>query len=134
MRTYLALRILVAVLVLAVLGAAAGAVIYKMYPDQMAKYGGMAFNFYRSFDAPKGTLATEANPDHPGAAIRAASPPETPAPQDTDWPGFNRTVTSDRYSPLAEITTANAGQLVVGVIVVLGAFATAVTVDLTGGL
>ncbi len=111
MRAYLALRILVAVVLLAVLGAAAGAVIYKMYPDQMAKYGGMAFNFYRSFDAPKGTLATEANPDHPGAAIQAASSSGTPAPEDADWPSFNRTVTSDRYSPLAQITTANAGQM-----------------------
>ena len=107
-------RILVAVVILGVLGAAAGAVIYKMFPAQMAKYGGMAFNFYRSFDAPKGTLATEANPDHQGGSTVQAAPatgtPQAPA-ADADWPSYNRTLTSDRYSPLAQITTANAGQI-----------------------
>ena len=107
-------RILVAVVVLGLLGAAAGVVIYKMFPAQMAKYGGMAFNFYRSFDAPKGTLATEANPDHQGGSTVQAAPatgtPQAPA-ADADWPSYNRTLTSDRYSPLAQITTANAGQM-----------------------
>ena len=107
-------RILVAVVLLGLLGAAAGAVIYKMFPAQMAKYGGMAFNFYRSFDAPKGTLATEANPDHQGGSTVQAAPatgtPQAPA-ADADWPSYNRTLTSDRYSPLAEITTGNAGQM-----------------------
>ena len=67
-------RILVAIVILALLGAAAGAVIYKMFPAQMAKYGGMAFNFYRSFDAPKGTLAIEANPDHQGGSTVQPAP------------------------------------------------------------
>jgi alcohol dehydrogenase (cytochrome c) len=28
-----------------------------------------------------------------------------------DWPAYNRTLAGDRYSPLAEITTSNVGQL-----------------------
>ena len=90
-----------------------GLVIYKMFPAQMAKYGGMAFNFYRSFDAPKGTLATEANPDHQGGATVQPAPatgtPQAPA-ADADWPSYNRTLTSERYSPLGQITTENVGQ------------------------
>src|SRR6478735_10034063 len=96
-------RILVAVVFLVVLGAAAGAAIYEMFPAQMAKYGGMAFNFYRSFDAPKGTLAIEANPDRQGGSTVQPAP-ATGAPQapeaGADWPSYNRTLTSDRYSPL----------------------------------
>ncbi len=105
-------RILVAVFLLALIGVASGAAIYKMFPAQMAKYGGMAFNFYRSFDAPKGTLVTEANPDyHGGAAIEVAPSTGTQQAADADWPSYNRTLTSDRYSPLKQITTLNAGQL-----------------------
>jgi alcohol dehydrogenase (cytochrome c) len=42
-----------------------------------------------------------------GAAT--AAPPATPA---GDWPAYNRTLAGERYSPLAQITTENAGQLV----------------------
>jgi alcohol dehydrogenase (cytochrome c) len=34
-----------------------------------------------------------------------------PPAQEADWPAYNRTLAGDRYSPLAEITTANVGQL-----------------------
>jgi len=38
----------------------------------------------------------------------AAAPP---AAQSADWPVYNRTLAGDRYSPLADITTANVGRL-----------------------
>jgi alcohol dehydrogenase (cytochrome c) len=38
-------------------------------------------------------------------AVSAAPPPAA------DWPAYNRTLAGDRYSPLAQITTANVGQL-----------------------
>ena len=41
------------------------------------------------------------------AEVASAAPPAPPA----DWPAYNRTLAGDRYSPLAEITTANVGQL-----------------------
>jgi alcohol dehydrogenase (cytochrome c) len=41
-----------------------------------------------------------------GAAIAA---PHVPLP--SDWPAYNRTLAGDRFSPLAEITPENAGQL-----------------------
>jgi alcohol dehydrogenase (cytochrome c) len=37
-------------------------------------------------------------------AVHAAPPP-------ADWPAYNRTLAGDRYSPLADITAANVGQL-----------------------
>ncbi len=37
-----------------------------------------------------------------------AAPSSTPP---SDWPAYNRTLAGDRYSPLAEITPANVGQL-----------------------
>jgi alcohol dehydrogenase (cytochrome c) len=39
------------------------------------------------------------------------SPPAPPAANAGDWPGYNRTLTGERFSPLAEITTANVAQL-----------------------
>ena len=49
--------------------------------------------------------------------IRNARPASTPAASpaakadDGDWAGYNRTLTSDRYSPLAQVTTVNVGGL-----------------------
>jgi alcohol dehydrogenase (cytochrome c) len=40
--------------------------------------------------------------------VASAAPPQTPA---ADWPAYNRTLAGDRYSPLAQITTANVRQL-----------------------
>ena len=42
----------------------------------------------------------------PGVAV--AAPPATSS---ADWPAYNRTLAGDRYSPLAQITTANVGKL-----------------------
>jgi alcohol dehydrogenase (cytochrome c) len=43
-----------------------------------------------------------------GVGTATAAPPAT---QPADWPAYNRTLAGDRYSPLAQITTENAGQL-----------------------
>ena len=40
--------------------------------------------------------------------VATAAPPVT---QPADWPAYNRTLAGDRYSPLAQMTTANVGQL-----------------------
>src|SRR5690349_3656172 len=47
---------------------------------------------------------------------QTASPTTTPGPPqsavaDGDWPGYNRTLTSERFSPLNQITTANVASL-----------------------
>src|SRR5215472_8533213 len=45
------------------------------------------------------------------AACVAGASPAPAAAQAADWPAYNRTLAGDRYSPLAEITAANVGQL-----------------------
>jgi alcohol dehydrogenase (cytochrome c) len=40
-----------------------------------------------------------------------SSPAALPAGINGDWPSYNRTLAGDRFSPLAEITTTNVGQL-----------------------
>jgi PQQ-dependent dehydrogenase (methanol/ethanol family) len=76
--------------------------------------GAMVLNDMKSANAPAGTLTTELNPDwketaavQPAAAV--AAPP--PATADGDWPSYNKTVTSERFSPLDEITTKNVAGL-----------------------
>ena len=93
---------------LIVIGAATGAVLYYAYPVQMDTIGGLTRNYIVSSTAPS-TITTELN-----AAYKAPSPPaDVPSASATagDWPSYNRTVTSDRYSPLSEINTKNVGQL-----------------------
>jgi alcohol dehydrogenase (cytochrome c) len=94
---------------LVVIGAAIGGALYLAYPVQMSTIGGLTRNYIVSLNAPPGTITTESNPDY-----KAPSPPaEAPAAGATtgDWPSYNRTLTSDRYSPLSEINTKNVGQL-----------------------
>ena len=46
--------------------------------------------------------------------VAAVAPPAaapSPSTPPTDWPSYNRTVTSERYSQLSEINTKNAGKL-----------------------
>ena len=63
--------------------------------------------------APAGTTTTETNPDYKGAGAAGSRPPRRSSTSAAagDWPSYNRTVNSDRFSPLGEITTANVGKL-----------------------
>lgn len=46
------------------------------------------------------------------AACTQVATAAQPAIRPGDWPAYNRTLAGDRYSPLAEITGANVGQLI----------------------
>jgi alcohol dehydrogenase (cytochrome c) len=63
--------------------------------------------------APAGAVATETNAAYKGADVpRAAPAPESSAGASaSDWPSYNRTLTSERYSPLNQINTRNVGKL-----------------------
>ena len=98
---------------LIVIGAATGAVLYYAYPVQMDTIGGLTRNYIVSSTQP-GTITTELNAAYKAAeAVVASSAADVPSASATagDWPSYNRTVTSDRYSPLSEINTKNVGQL-----------------------
>jgi glucose dehydrogenase len=99
---------------LAVIGAVVGGALYLAFPVQMSTIGGLAHNYILSMGAPAGTTTTESNPAY-------QAPPSAPAASAAsatagDWPSYNRTVDSDRFSPLAEIDTKNVGKLGGGVI------------------
>jgi alcohol dehydrogenase (cytochrome c) len=98
---------------LGAIGATAGGALYYFYPVQVSIFVGLTRNYLLS-STPPGTTTTEVNAAYKTAEAFAASPaagaPSTSA-NAGDWPSYNRTVTSDRYSQLSEINTKNVGQL-----------------------
>jgi len=62
-----------------------------------------------SLFAPAGAVATETNPEYKGAAAPAPAAPASPAA--ADWPGYNKTLTSERFSDLSQINTKNVAKL-----------------------
>ena len=56
-----------------------------------------------------GAVATETNPNYKGAAAPAPAAP--PSPAAADWPSYNKTLTSERFSDLSQINTKNVGKL-----------------------
>src|SRR4051794_11226839 len=62
-----------------------------------------------SLFAPAGAVATETNPNYKGAAAPAPAAP--PSPAAADWPSYNRTLSSERFSVLSHINTQNIAKL-----------------------
>src|SRR5215510_12964054 len=94
------LRTLVGAIV--VVGIAIGALSYA-YWDQTVQIGSTAINYVRYLSAPAGTLETEVAPT--GAAAKpststasAASSQAAPGGTEGDWPSYNKTLTSNRFS------------------------------------
>jgi alcohol dehydrogenase (cytochrome c) len=59
--------------------------------------------------APAGAVATETNPNYRGAAAPVPAAPASPAA--ADWPSYNKTLTSERFSDLSQINTKNVAKL-----------------------
>jgi alcohol dehydrogenase (cytochrome c) len=99
-------RVLIAAGVLAVAVSVSAAGVYA-YWDRLVPRLGRAVNYVRVLTAPAGTISTEL------AANGAVVPrPEPPTPAATgDWPSYNKTLTSQRYSDLGQINTRNANRL-----------------------
>src|SRR5436305_13091002 len=62
-----------------------------------------------SLFAPEGAVATEMNPNYKGAVAPALA--AGPSPAAADWPSYNKTLTSERFSDLSQINTKNVGKL-----------------------
>ncbi len=101
---------------------AAGAVYF--YWDKAVPIVAMGINYVRYLSAPDGTLTTELapriDPTGPRTADRPATqrsadpagvPDETPGAAAGNWPSYNRTLTSNRFSPLDQINQANVGTM-----------------------
>jgi alcohol dehydrogenase (cytochrome c) len=93
--------------------AAAGRVLYRVYPVQVSVFAALTRNTIRSWRAPAGETTTEVNAAYKGASV----PPPTLSTVRTvdatgdDWPSYNRTLTSERFSSLAEINAKTLGRL-----------------------
>jgi alcohol dehydrogenase (cytochrome c) len=98
---------------LIVAGVITAGILY-VYWDQAVPLAGMAVNYFRSFSAPPGTTTTELAPASKDAAAVTPSPAvAAPLPNAAveDWPSYNKTLTSERYSPLSQIDTQNVDKL-----------------------
>ena len=91
-------------------GVAAGAV--YAYWNQVVPIAAMAINTVHYWGAPAGTITTEvAAAPLGGSIVASAAPPAVPAEEDADWPSYNKTLTSRRYSSLSQINTKNVHRL-----------------------
>src|SRR5215472_2786639 len=59
--------------------------------------------------APAGAVATETNPNYRSVAASAPAAPSSAAA--ADWPSYNKTLTSERFSDLSQINTKNVAKL-----------------------
>ena len=93
-----------------VIGLIVAGLIYFVFWDQFVPIAAMGINYARYMNAPAGTIATEVN-----AAWKAANAPAaasiSPAPSEGDWPSYNKTLTSNRFSDLNQIDSKNADKL-----------------------
>ena len=90
-----------------------GAILFMDYfpqdvPAEISDLGGEAINEVRTLDAPAGTLSTETNDAY---TVAVTTPSAAPGATITDWPGYNRTLDGDRFSPLTGITTENVANM-----------------------
>jgi alcohol dehydrogenase (cytochrome c) len=100
--------------VLIVTSTAAAGLLHHADPVEVIILAGLARNYFLSWSAPAGTTTTESNPAYSGAVAVAISPPaEAPSTSAgvADWPSYNRTLASERYSQLREINTKNVDRL-----------------------
>src|SRR6516165_10697509 len=85
------------------------------YWDQTVLIGSMAINYVRYWSAPAGTLETEAAQTgaaaQPSASTASASPQAAPGGTEEDWPSYNKTLTSNRFSRLSQLNRTNADRL-----------------------
>ena len=100
--------------VLVVAGAAAFEGIVA-FSDEAFPLAGMVMNYFLSRSAPLGTTTTElaAASNDTGGAVgpSPAAAARLSNPATGDWPSYNKTLTSERYSQLSEINTKTVGRL-----------------------
>src|SRR6201997_2737783 len=105
------LRALVGAIV--VVGVAIAGLSYA-YWDQTVLIGSMAINYVRYLSAPAGTLETEVartGAVPPLASTVSVSLEAASGETDEDWPSYNKTLTSNRFSQLSQIDRTNADKL-----------------------
>ena len=92
-----------------VIGLIVAGLIYFVFWNQFVPIAAMGINYARYMNAPAGTITTEVNAAWKGAEAQGAAP--SPAPSEDDWPSYNKTLTSNRFSDLNQINSNNADKL-----------------------
>ncbi len=86
-----------------------------VYWDQFVPIAALGINYVRYMSAPAGAIETEVAQTgagaQPSASTASASPQAAPAASEGDWPSYNKTLTSDRFSALSQINSKNADKL-----------------------
>ena len=97
-----------------VIGIGMASLLY-IYWDQAVPIAALAINYVRYWSAPVGTLETEIAPTgagtQPSAPTASASPKAAFGGTEVDWPSYNKTLTSDRFSQLSQINRTNADKI-----------------------
>src|SRR5271166_4114774 len=103
------------ILILVAIGAAAagaGAALYFAYPVQVGAVAGAVRSTLVSFNEPPGVLKTEQNSAYKApAAPSQPSAGAAPSAAAGDWPSYNKTLTTERFSDLGQINTKNVSKL-----------------------
>jgi alcohol dehydrogenase (cytochrome c) len=94
----------------AVLGAGAAGAIYLNW-NRFVPLAAMGINYVRYLNAPEGDLTIETAPGAGKAPVARVA--QTQTKDDGEWPSYNKTLTSDRFSTLSQINRENVGELMV---------------------
>jgi alcohol dehydrogenase (cytochrome c) len=107
----IALRVLLGAIVV---GIATACLLYSNW-DRAVPIAAMAINYVRYWSAPAGTLETEVAQTSAAARPSASTPSApsgiAPGGNGGDWPSYNKTLTSNRFSQLNHINRTNAEKL-----------------------
>src|SRR5262249_37910914 len=105
-------KILIILGVLVGMGAIAGGIAYANL-DTAIKLASMAVNYVKYLNAPTGTTVTELAPGYKVASLALSPAAGAPLPHGgaEDWPSYNRTLTSERFSQINQINASNVNRL-----------------------
>jgi alcohol dehydrogenase (cytochrome c) len=103
--------VIVTLVAIVAAGVGAAAALYFAYPTQVQIAGGEGRSELLSLNAPPGTLATEQNAAYKAPSATASAAGTAPSAASGDWPSYNKTLTSERFSGLSQINTGNVGKL-----------------------
>jgi alcohol dehydrogenase (cytochrome c) len=110
-------KVAIGLSVIVAVGVIAGGIVYACW-DKAVPIVAMAVNYVRYLSAPAGTLTTEVAAPSAVTPLSAPAQPPTPADEVADatpgaaagnWASYNKTLTSNRFSPLNQINTQNVG-------------------------
>ncbi len=103
---------ILALVALVAAGVGAMAALYFTHPVQVGEVAGAVRSTLLSFNEPPGSVTIEKNPAYTApAASPSPAAPTTPGAAGGDWPSYNKTLTTERYSELSQINTNNVGKL-----------------------